>query len=75
MPNLFDHAGRQGLGGAQTAEYVCRRNIVSFRAQIARETIDTRRDTLAKLLAAEEDKLGRILATGPSDANEPHRGS
>ncbi|MBV9997186.1 MAG: hypothetical protein JO127_18430 [Caulobacteraceae bacterium] len=46
-----------------TPELLCRQRISSFRAQLTRERIESRRLGLARLLASEEAKLAKILTS------------
>jgi hypothetical protein len=67
--------GRLASDGAmekhlEEAVWLCRQNITSFRAQLTRETIESRRATLAKLLGEEESKLDRLLSQGPDPSSE-----
>jgi hypothetical protein len=50
--------------------WLCRQNITNFRAQLARETRESRRATLAKLLGEEESKLDRLLSETPDPSSE-----
>jgi hypothetical protein len=50
---------------SEEAVWRCQQNITSFRAQLTRETKESRRATLAKLLGEEERKLERLLPEGP----------